>query len=211
MSDWRLAAYDLPLGPEPLDLPGAAWFVYMLSGAARVGDTAVGAGEGAVVTGPCRVGGEGLAWAFEAAPASTPFPSGLTLVLARPVGPLADRMFRADRIRMRPDTVTPRHGHRGPGIRRVLSGAILGAIGEGHDRLDPGRAWYETGTDPVVGTNLHPDGSAFVRAMLLPRELAGGATSFVPWDPSEALKSRAVQNDLLGECLPEKNAHGGDE
>jgi hypothetical protein len=88
-------------------------------------------------------------------------------------------------------SVTPRHFHRGPGIRRLLYGRILGEI-------DPGNAWFESGTDPVIGSNIHEGNSAFVRVMVLPPELQGGLTSFVA---TEAQKPRGVQNQVFAEII----------
>lgn len=209
MPRWRISVYDAALGDAPLPLPpGPIRFVYVREGKAAVQDGAepgaLDADAGRFCRGPAHLSGKGVAWIFEAGPEG-PFLDGpgVSLVLSRPVaidmpGP---RLVRADRIESAAGSVTPRHGHRGPGIRRLLYGRILGEIGETIERIDPGHAWFETGTDPVIGTNLHSGNSAFVRLMVLPPELQGGRTSFVATDAAEAVKPRAVQNRILGEEL----------
>lgn len=164
------------------------------------------AGEGRFVMGETMLSGHGLVWIFEAGP-DPAFLDGdtVSLVLSRTIpaqpGPY---LLRADRIESPAGSVTPRHRHHGPGLRRLLYGRILGEIGDGFERIDPGHAWFETGTDPVIGTNVHAGPSAFVRVMVLPPQLAGGATSFVATDAAEARKPRAVQNRIFQEIIVEK-------
>lgn len=197
---WRITVYDAALGP-PLRLPaGPPRFVYVHDGAAML-DTPLPAGEGRFVTTAATLSGQGLAWIFEAGP-QTEFLAGpgVSLVLSRAIPtPQGPRLLRADHIQSPPGSITPRHGHRGPGIRRLLKGRILGEIGDGFERIDPGQAWFETGADPVIGANIHDGPSAFVRVMVLPPELAGGHTSFVAWDAAEAAKPRAVHNRIFQE------------
>jgi hypothetical protein len=99
-------------------------------------------------------------------------------------------LMRADRVDFPPGTVTPCHGHGGPGIRRMLHGCVVGEIGDKVLRIEGGQAWFETGRDPVVARNLAP--SAFVRTILLPTDYAG-RSSFLPWTREEADKPRGVE------------------
>lgn len=82
----------------------------------------------------------------------------------------------------------------------MLFGSILGEIGAAWDRFDAGRAWFESGTEPVIGRNVHTGNSAFVRFLVLPDELREGQTSFVATDAAEAAKPRAVQNTVIEEA-----------
>ncbi len=209
MTARRISVFDVALAEAGLDLPeGAERFVYVLNGEGRLvdaaGSSALAADTGRFCRGGGRLAGEGVAWVFEISP-DRPRLAGprASLVLSRPIpaAPDGPGLLRADRIEMRADTVTPRHRHRGPGIRRLLRGGILGEIGDSFERIDPGHAWFESGDDPVIGTNLHPGGSAFVRVMVLPAELLGGKTSFVATDAGEAAKPRLVQNRVFEERL----------
>ena len=99
-------------------------------------------------------------------------------------------VFRLDRVEFSPGFETPKHGHKGPGIRRLYAGRLVADIGDEVRRVDPGDAWFETGHDPVIGRNLVPH-SGFVRAMVLPADLHG-KTTFIPWDETEAAKPRGT-------------------
>ena len=74
-------------------------------------------------------------------------------------------------------------------------------MGDDLARINEGDAWFETGTDPIVGTNISGGNSAFVRVMVLPIELYGGKSSFVPTTAEEASKPRAVISRLFGESV----------
>jgi hypothetical protein len=211
MTRWRISVYDAALAEAGLHLPdGSARFIYAAEEGATLqdegGTASLGADSGRFCRGPARLSGRGTAWVFEAGREGSFLAGpGVSLVLSRPIpidapGP---RLLRADRIESPSGSATPRHGHRGPGVRRLLYGRILGEIGDSFERIDPGHAWFETGTDPVIGTNIHTGDSAFVRVMLLPPELQGGKTSFVATDTAEALKPRAVRNTLFEEKLVE--------
>jgi hypothetical protein len=213
MSFWRIAVYDAEPGTGPLVLPpGPPRFVYVREGEARLGDGArLGADDGRFLPPGASVSGGSL-WVFEAGP-EAPFLDGpgVSLVLSRPLAldTVETRLLRADRVESQPGSVTPRHFHRGPGIRRVLRGSILGEIGQHWDRFDAGRAWFESGTDPVVGRNVHAGNSAFVRLLVLPIGLQGGQTSFVATDAAEAAKPRAVQNRIFAEVVLDDRGNGG--
>ena len=86
-------------------------------------------------------------------------------------------------------------------MRRLVRGRILAEIGDEIDRIQQGQAWFETGRDWVVGTNVHDGNSVFVRLMILPGELKGGKSSFIPASAGEAAKPRAVSYRLFGETV----------
>ena len=203
MSGWRISVYDAEPGAGGLVLPpGLPRFVYVRDGEARLEDgTVLGAGDGRFLPTGARISG-GTLWLYEAGPhASFLEGAGISLVLSRPLAleRAETRLLRADRIESRSGSVTPRHFHRGPGIRRVLYGSILGQIGDHWDRFDAGRAWFESGTEAVVGRNVHSGNSAFIRLLVLPISLQGERTSFVATDVAEAAKPRAVQNRIFAE------------
>jgi hypothetical protein len=123
------------------------------------------------------------------------------LILAHPLprDPGLPFVLRLDRVDFPPVAETPKHGHAGPGIRRLLAGRLLADFGEEAHRIAPGGAWYETGTDPVVGRVLAP-GTGFIRAMVLDAALLGQPT-FRTWDAAEAAKPRGAQYRLFFDRL----------
>jgi quercetin dioxygenase-like cupin family protein len=112
-------------------------------------------------------------------------------LLAAPVelDPGADWLFRLDRVDFPPGGVAYRHTHPGPGIRYLLFGSIrIESGGEAHD-YGGGEPWFESGPEPVYAVASATEPSAFVRAMLLPREWAGRRTiRYV--DPADDEKPR---------------------
>lgn len=194
----RLAVTEDIIAPDRvLVLPPAARAVYVRHGSAEIEDVgAVGAGDCRLVVGSATLRGEAEIWCFEAA-AAWDEADRARIVLAALLhrDPAAPIVLRADRVDFPPGAVTPRHGHAGPGIRRLLHGRLSAEIGEEVHRIDPGQAWFETGHDPVVGRNLAP-ASAFVRGMALDPVLHGRPT-FRAWDGMEAAKPRGVAPRLF--------------
>jgi hypothetical protein len=202
----RLALYEVASGGEHLAIAsGGVGFLYaparpidlFQSGATR----RIAPDDGAFVRGPFALAGAG--WLFECAPAGQqPLAGpGVALVLSQQLSAefTAPCLLRADRVASDAGAETPRHRHRGPGIRRLVTGRILATIGATTERLDAGRAWFESGHDPVVGRNISGGENVFVRVMVLPAALAGGRTSFIPASPEEALRPRAVRYRVFGE------------
>jgi quercetin dioxygenase-like cupin family protein len=186
---------------QSLAMPARPRAVFARRGPIRVAE----AGSQVVLeAGTCRLfeaaislHGPGEAWTFELSA------SGIDMVVAGTERPrvilarLIDRdpnekvLIRADRVDFPPGAVTPKHGHKAPGIRRLIEGRLLAEIGDQAHRIDAGDAWFETGHDPVVGRTLAP-ASAFVRVMVLDPALLGEPT-FIPWTPEEAAKPRGTE------------------
>lgn len=206
----RLTVYDLALGGRT-ELGGGegTCFLYCADGdftlSGHGGTTRCTVDSGAFADGAFSLEGQGMAWLFEVAPIDQPFVDAeiAGVVMSRPldIGRQGPHLVRADRVESMPGSQTPLHGHRGPGIRRLIQGRIMATIGEEIDRIDAGRAWFETGLDMVVGRNMHDANSAFVRLMVLPTEFEGGKSSFMPADAHEAAKPRAVAYRLFGERI----------
>jgi quercetin dioxygenase-like cupin family protein len=90
--------------------------------------------------------------------------------------PEGDWLVRCDRVDFPPGGVAYLHTHPGPGIRVLLKGRIrIDSAGESHD-YGPGEWWYESGPEPVFAAAAEDEDSAFVRVMLVPRELEGRRT-----------------------------------
>jgi hypothetical protein len=209
---WRMTVYDLHLNTDTAELAaGVHRFLYVLDGQVSVAtkDTNIDlpADEGIFSQGITRIAGPGTIWVFEVGPDEPPSWADPTrsIILSRRFTPdfSSPWLLRADRIESNPGSATPRHGHRGPGMRRLIKGRLLAQINDDFERIDPGHAWFETGRDPVIGTNVHTGNSAFVRVMLLPIELQGGKSSFVPTTAEDAAKPRAVMQRLFGEVVVE--------
>ena len=204
---WRMTVYDLAIAGSATVAGGAHRFFYLRDGrvSARSGGPAtLEPDSGFFSHETTSFEGEGTLWVYEAAPFETPLmgdPAAVVLSrrFEREFGP--PLLLRADRIESPAGAATPRHTHRGPGIRRLLYGRLLAEMGDDLERIEPGQPWFETGKDPIVGTNISGGNSAFVRVMVLPLELQGGKTSFVAASPDEAAKPRMVTNRLFGEVV----------
>jgi|GEM_PF-1385095 len=212
--DWRMTVYDVHPEGRRVELPaGTHHFIYARDGRAFAGGDAgaeieIGPGDGAFASGVAQVRSEGTVWVYEVGPDRRSFPADprVSIVLSRrfefDFGP--PWLLRADRVESMPGSVTPRHGHRGPGMRRLVSGRLLAEVADSFERIEAGSAWFETGFDPVIGTNIHTGKSAFVRVMVLPIELEGGKSSFMPTTPEDAAKPRAVTYRLFGEAVMQR-------
>jgi quercetin dioxygenase-like cupin family protein len=110
--------------------------------------------------------------AGDAAPAAG-VDSAVALARAVELDAAGDYLVRCDRVSFPPGGIAYTHVHRGPGIRRLLEGALRVEVnGAAHD-IAPGEAWFEAGPDPVLATASKTVPSAFARVMILPREMLG--------------------------------------
>jgi quercetin dioxygenase-like cupin family protein len=206
----RLALFEDTLAAgQSLAMPARPRAVFARRGPLRV---AQAGGETMLDTGQCRLfeaaialQGPGEAWTFELSASGSEMvisePERTRVILAR----LIDRdpgepvLVRADRVEFPPDVVTPKHGHRGPGIRRLIQGRLVAEIGDQVQRIDAGDAWFESGREPVVGLTVAP-ASAFVRVMALDPALLGEST-FIPWTAEDAAKPRATDRTLFFDTI----------
>jgi hypothetical protein len=86
-------------------------------------------------------------------------------------------LFRLDQITSAAGRIADRHQHPGPGIRCLLEGAfnVQQAIESARD-LNPGDAWWETGSDTVIAWGSRQMAAKFLRGMVLPAEWEGKVT-----------------------------------
>jgi hypothetical protein len=201
---WRMSVYDLNSGASCAVAAGGHAFVYAAVGRATVAGEALDTGEGAFAGAGDAIASFGDVWVYEIASSATPprLDEGLSPVLSR-VAVLGEgeHMLRADRVESQAGAQTPAHRHRGPGIRRLASGLLRAEVGDHLDRIGAGGAWFETGHETVVGTNVSGGVNVFVRVMLLPTELAGGKSSFIAATPADAAKPRDVKLRFFGERI----------
>ena len=133
---------------------------------------------------PTTVAGRALVWKLEEQPAA-----GEKLAAPVALDPDKEWLLRCDRVDFPPGGIAYRHTHPGPGIRCLLHGSIrIESRGETHayEALEP---WFESGAEPVLAVASEAEETAFVRAMLVPREWAGKRTiSYV--DPADEDKPK---------------------
>lgn len=190
-----LALYEDGLR-APLSLPPALRLLYARRGAIFVNGAPLAEDSVVLSQDAVAVTGEGELWRFElrAVPPGWRMPAEARerVLLARLIerDPSAPFTLRLDRVTFTPGLETPAHGHHGQGIRRLLSGRLLMEIGPLTHRLDAGRAWFESGEEPVTARGLEP-GTAFLRCMVLDEAMLG-RSSFRAWTPEDARKPRNV-------------------
>ena len=121
--------------------------------------------------GAASVPGRALVWRLEKQ-------GGVGEKLSAPVtlDPQVEWLLRCDRIDFPPGGIAYRHTHPGPGIRFLLHGSIrIETRGETH-MYNALESWFEAGPEPVLAIASEAENTAFVRAMLVPREWAGKRT-----------------------------------
>jgi len=184
---YTLRLYTDSIRPKrEVRLPAATRVVYVREGdaIARAGGQATGLaansawhGSGAVLVTAGNTGATLLRWEL-AADARAPgevagAASTLALAHAVELGGAGGYLMRCDRVDFPPGGIAYTHVHRGPGIRCLLTGGIRVEVnGKGHD-VAPGEAWFEAGPDPVLALASQTAPTAFVRVMILPRDLKG--------------------------------------
>ena len=106
-------------------------------------------------------------------------------------------ILRCDRVDFPPGSVAYRHVHPGPGIRRILLGALTIDRGGGEPvTYRAGESWHEGADDPVLATASPTEETAFVRVLLLPAEWAGKRTIRY-LDPADEDKPRLQRVTVL--------------
>jgi hypothetical protein len=199
----RLAVFEELLEDDTRALPPAVRGLYLRHGSVTLDSVALVPNQAVLARGPGVLAGSGEIWRFDVSevPVLVAPEERARLVLAHPLDrdPATPFVLRMDRVDFPPAGETPKHGHAGPGIRRLLSGRLLAEIAEEAHRIDPGGAWFETGTDPVIGRVLAP-GSAFIRCMVLDVELLGKPT-FRAWSAEEAAKPRSASSRLFFDTI----------
>jgi hypothetical protein len=185
MGLFQLSLYTDTLTPKSeMRLPASNRVVYVREGDAvvRAGAQVAGLAPDSAWHGSSEVGitagtAGATLWRWELTPGdarpSTGAGSAVTLSQAIELDDPGGYLVRCDRVNFPPGGVAWTHVHRGPGIRRLLFGALRVEVdGKGHD-IEPDGEWFEAGPDPVLATASKTVPTAFVRVMLLPREMKG--------------------------------------
>ena len=88
----------------------------------------------------------------------------------------ASWVARCDRVHFPRSGIAYTHTHPGPGIRYLLYGELEIRTESRSTFYGPGRAWFESGPEPVYAAASAHTETAFVRVLLLPAEWAGKRT-----------------------------------
>jgi quercetin dioxygenase-like cupin family protein len=189
MPQFTLRLYTDRLEPKvEVRLPACNRVVYVRDGDAvlRAGGQASGLAansawqgrdEAAVTSG--AGGATLLRWELVAAggspeqPARAGMASSLTLAQTVELSEPGGYLMRCDRVDFPLGGIAYTHVHRGPGIRCLLAGAIRVEVNGKSNDIAAGAAWFEAGPDPVLALASKAGLTAFVRVMILPRELKG--------------------------------------
>ena len=180
MADFSLTLFEHRVsGGEILPLPPGNRVLYGVDGAAKLvgADAAVGLAPNSAWCGAAGVTIDSAAGAtllrFELTHGEACGGGRQVLVAPLALDPGEKYLMRGDRVDFPIGGVAYLHRHQGPGIRRLLHGAIrIETQGRNHD-VAPGEAWFETGPDPVFAATSTAVESAFVRVMILPLALKG--------------------------------------
>jgi hypothetical protein len=189
----RMALLEDQLEPgATLRLPPAPRLLYLAQGAAQVDGRAMAADTALFTDGAVAATGSGTLWRFEVTQDAPPDAARAGVILSRPLrrDPAQPFLLRLDRVTFTPGVDTPRHGHFGQGIRRLIEGHLLLGIDDRLERRLPGEAWFETGEEPVVARGFLP-GTSFLRALVMDVGMQG-ESSFRAWTPEDAAKPRGV-------------------
>ena len=188
-------------------LPGLARVIFVVHGAATIGDKTfrdgeAWHGEGAV---SLAAGTDGVTiWRFElAAPGSGGHARGgpgvrsqEKLSAALETIPQGELLLRADSVAFPPGGCAFLHKHWGPGIRCLIDGGIRIDTHGRSTSYGPGSAWYETGSDAVFAQAAMDRPSRFIRVMVLPLSLIG-KSSFQFVNEEDKAKPRVQQYKIF--------------
>jgi len=121
---------------------------------------------------------------------------GAALEVDVELDPAVEWIARCDRVEFPAGGVAYRHVHPGPGIRRLLHGALTIDSPDGVSTYRSEGAWFEGADQPVLATASVTDETAFVRVLLLPAAWQG-RRSIRYLDPADDEKPKLQQATVL--------------
>jgi hypothetical protein len=202
----RLYEDSISGGAAAVQLPALARMIFVVHGAAIIGDKTLGDGEAWNGEGACSLaaGKDGVTlWRFELAAAGSSsslikgaLRSQEKLAAALETIPQGELLLRGDSVAFPPGGCAFLHKHWGPGIRCLLDGGIRIDTHGRSTSYGPGSAWYETGADPVFAQAAMDRPSRFIRVMVLPRALLG-KSSFQFVNEEDKAKPRVQQYKIF--------------
>ena len=110
------------------------------------------------------------------------------VVLTHPIAldDAGEYLMRCDRVDFGPGGEALPHGHKGGGIRWLITGELdVRVDGRPGRVMKPGDAWFESGIEPVHAIASSTDPTSFIRVSILPRAIRG-QSSIVYVDPAHA-------------------------
>ena len=110
------------------------------------------------------------------------------VVLTHPIAldDAGEYLMRCDRVDFGPGGEALPHGHKGGGIRWLITGELdVRMDGRPGRVMKPGDAWFESGIEPVHAIASSTDPTSFIRVSILPRAIRG-QSSIVYVDPAHA-------------------------
>ncbi len=111
--------------------------------------------------------------------------------------PKVQYLMRCDRVDFDPGGEALPHGHRGGGIRCLLTGRLDVKVADGPSRaMRPGAAWFESGREPVHAVASKDEPTSFIRVSILPREIRG-KSSIQYVKPEDAARSKPRRYTLF--------------
>jgi hypothetical protein len=178
-------------GASAVPLPPAHRLLYVRHGRAVINDRAMKADEAICCDGEVALKSAGEwseVWRWELAPPIAPprlhqgvgtlsFLRMSRVIAGLAMGEGTRWLFRLDRITTGAGRIADRHQHPGPGIRCLLEGTFnVQQDAESARDLQPGDAWWETGSDTVIAWGSPQIAAKFLRGMVLPVEWEGRVT-----------------------------------
>jgi hypothetical protein len=182
-------------------LPAMPRMVFVVHGAATIGDRAFGDGEAWFGDGTCRVApGKGgvTCWRFELASGTAGHGAarGPGVVSQQKLAasldhlPAGQLLMRGDSVAFPPGGCAYLHTHQGPGLRCLIEGGIRIDTHGSSTSYGPGGAWFESGPEPVFAQAADRS-TRFIRVMILPRALIGKSSiAYVNEDDKARPKSQ---------------------
>jgi hypothetical protein len=178
-------------GASTAALPPAHRLIYVRHGRVVLNDRTMNADEAIYCDGPLAIKAAGAwsqVWRWELASPNAPpllhqgagvlsFLRMSRVIAGLPMLAGTRWLFRLDRITTAAGRVADRHQHPGPGIRCLIEGAfnVQQAVESARD-LQPGDAWWETGSDTVIAWGSTQMAAKFLRGLVLPAEWEGRVT-----------------------------------
>ena len=172
---------DIIAAGQKVALPDTiARAIYVTAGQVSFEGADIAYDNGLLATGPISLvaGPEGASlWRWDLSDADqNPSTHRVAWKLSGPVpSELAhsDSFLRLDSVAFPPSGTALLHTHQGPGIRCLREGLVRIDTEGTSTSYGPGGAWFEDGPEPVFLQAVKDSPSRFIRAMVLPKALAG--------------------------------------
>ena len=189
----------LSTGESSSPLPAAHRLIYIRYGSVIANGATLTQDQFAYYYDPLSLQGEAELseiWRWElSAPNETPqllsgtdtlsLPKLARVITTLEAEPRTNWLFRFDSVTSAAGRITPRHRHRGPGIRCLYQGTFnVQSDSDSTGTLAPGDAWWESGKETVVAWHSKQMPAIFLRGLLLPTDIKGEMSNIWEGDVS---------------------------